>query len=521
MSEESSNKTIAKNTLFLYLRMFISLGLSLITGRVVLRTLGVEDYGINAVVGGVLGMFGVIQTSMIGATSRFITYELGKGDKKRLSDTFSTTLTIHIIIGVILVVLLETVGLWFLNNKLVIPGNRMFAANVIYQFSVFSTMLGVTQTPYSSTMVAHEKLNVYAYFDVLNMALKLVIIYILLIGNMDKLILYGILTLCVSTFMLLLNRFYCIKHFEEAHYHFIWDKSLLKPIFSFSGWDIFGNFAVMARGEGIAMLINMFFGVTFNAAVGIANTVTAAVGGFTGNIIMAIRPQLVKRYATGDYDSMLRLMHQGTILSFILMTYLGVPLMSQIHFVLNLWLGLVPDYACLLTNLTLLFMVVGVLGSVVMTVVEATGKIKKTSICNGSIYILVIPLTYIAYSLGSKAWIPYAYNVFALFLGVLCNLYFMTTYIPSISLKKYIIHTFFPCAILFFVNMLACYGLNQMLEEGWLRLICSIVMTILITTTISVLYILDKETKAVVLNYLQNKFFKKYAKSFKENKKNI
>ena len=199
--EQSNNKTIAKNTVFLYLRMFISLALSLITGRVVLRTLGVDDYGINAVVGGVLGMFGVVQTCMIGATSRFITYELGRGDKKRLSDTFSTTLTIHIIIGIVLVLLLETVGLWFLNYKLVIPEGRMFAANVIYQFSVLSTMLGVTQTPYSSTMVAHEKLNVYAYFDILNLALKLVIIYILLIGNMDKLILYGILTFCVSTFM--------------------------------------------------------------------------------------------------------------------------------------------------------------------------------------------------------------------------------------------------------------------------------------------------------------------------------
>ena len=208
---DKNNKSIARNTLFLYLRMFVSLALSLITGRVVLQTLGVEDYGINAVVGGVIGMFSVIQTCMIGATSRFITYEMGRGDEKKLSDTFSTTLTVHIIIAVILFVVLETVGLWFVNHKLVIPETRMFAANCIYQLSIVSTMLGVTQTPYSSTIVAHEKMNVYAYFDILNTFLKLIIIYILLIGNMDKLILYGILTFFVSTLMLVLNRIYCIR----------------------------------------------------------------------------------------------------------------------------------------------------------------------------------------------------------------------------------------------------------------------------------------------------------------------
>lgn len=508
MSEQTNNKTIAKNTLFLYLRMFISLGLSLLTGRVVLRTLGVDDYGINAVVGGVLGMFGVIQTSMIGATSRFITYELGRGDKKRLSDTFSTTLTIHIIIGIILVVLLETIGLWFLNYKLVIPENRMFAANVIYQFSILSTLLGVTQTPYSSTMVAHEKLDVYAYFDILNMALKLVIIYILLIGNMDKLILYGILTFCVSTFMLLLNRYYCVKHFEETHYHFIWDRSLLKPIFSFSGWDIFGNVAVMARGEGIAMLINMFFGVALNAAVGIANTVTTAVSGFTGNIIMAVRPQLIKRYAAGEHEAMLKLMHIGTVLCFILMTYLCVPLMSEIHFVLNLWLGIVPEYACIFTNLVLAFSVIGSMASVVMIIVHATGKIKKTSIFNGTIYILVIPVTYIAYKLGAPAWVPFAYNAFAFLVGSLMNMYFMTAYIPAISLSHYITKTILPCFAMFIAVAIPSELLHNYMDEGWCRILLSIGITIVLTTFISYKYMLDKETRDRVLSIIKSKISK-------------
>lgn len=489
---QTDNKRIAKNTLYLYLRMFISLALSIVTGRVVLRTLGVEDYGINAVVGGVIGMFGVIQVCMIGATSRFITYELGRGDKKRLKDTFSTTLTLHIIIAIILFVVLETAGLWMVNYKLVIPENRMFAANCVYQFSIISLMLGVTQTPYSSAIVAHEKMDIYAYFDILNTVLKLVIIYLLLIGNMDKLILYGLLTFCVSTLIMVLNRIYCLRHFPETHYHFIWDKSLIKPIFAFSGWDILGNVAVMARGEGITILINLFFGTALNAAAGIANTVTSAVGGFAANIIMAIKPQIIKRYADGEYEAMIKLAHEGTILSFILMTFLTIPLMSEIHFVLNLWLGMVPDYACVFTNLVLLFSIIGCLGSIVMNIVHATGKIKKTSLTNGTIYIMVLPITYVAYKFGAPAWTPFAYNAFALFLGTMCNIYYMTTYIPQLKTWVYFKRTVLPCITLFIVVGVSVVLLHNYMQEGWKRFIISIVVTVLLTSFISYKYLIGE-----------------------------
>lgn len=494
-----SNKRIAKNTLYLYLRMFISLALSIVTGRVVLRTLGVDDYGINAVVGGVIGMFSVMQVCMIGATSRFITFELGRGDEKRLKDTFSTTLTIHIIIAAILFVVLETVGLWILNYKLVIPEGRMFAANCVYQFSIISLMLGVTQTPYSSAIVAHEKMDVYAYFDILNTVLKLVIIYLLLIGNMDKLILYSILTFCVSTLMIVLNRVYCLRNFPETHYHFIWDKSLLKPIFAFSGWDILGNVAVMARGEGVTILINVFFGTALNAAAGIANTVTNAVGGFSGNIIMAVKPQIIKRYADGEYDAMIKLTHDGTILCFVLMTCLAVPLMSEIHFVLNLWLGMVPAYACVFTNLILLFSIIGCMGSIVMNIVHATGRIKKTSITNGTLYIMVIPVTYIAFKLGAPAWVPFAYNAVALFIGTMCNIYYMTTYVPNLSAVGYFRHTIIPCFLLFVAVGLPVAMLHWYMDEGWLRLMVSIVLTVVLTGAISCKFLLDKDVKVRVV----------------------
>lgn len=501
----SSNKRIAKNTLYLYLRMFISLALSIITGRVVLQTLGVTDYGINNVVGGVIGMFSVIQVCMIGATSRFITFEMGRGNEQRLKDTFSTTMTIHIIIAIILLVVLETVGLWFVNTQLVIPQERMVAANWIYQFGIVSVMLGVTQTPYSATIVAHERMDIYAYFDILSMALKLVILYVLLIGHMDKLILYGILTFCVSTLMILLNRIYCIRHFPETHYHFIWDKTLLKPIFAFSGWDVLGNVAVMARGQGVTILINMFFGTALNASTGIANSVSNAIGSFTNNIIMAVKPQIIKRYAEGEYASMLKLAHEGITLCFILMTFLTIPLMSEIHFVLHIWLGIVPEYAGLFTNLILVFNIIGCISGVVMNIVHATGRVKKTSVFNGTIYITVIPVTYIAFKLGAPAWIPFAYNALAFFACTVCNVYFMTSYIPGLSMGDMFSKTILPCFTMFIVVSIPTIALRFSMDEGWPRLLSSIGITILMTSFISYRFLLSKELRVKLLAKLKSK----------------
>lgn len=501
----SSNKRIAKNTLFLYLRMFISLALSIITGRVVLQTLGVTDYGINNVVGGVIGMFSVIQVCMIGATSRFITFEMGRGDAQRLKDTFSTTLTIHIIIAAILLVVLETIGLWFVNTQLIIPQERMFAANCIYQFSILSMMLGVTQTPYSAAIVAHERMDIYAYFDILNLGLKLVILYLLLIGHMDKLILYGILTFCVSTLMIVLNRIYCIRHFPETHYHFIWDKKLFKPIFAFSGWDVLGNVAVMARSSGVTLLINMFFGTVLNASTGIANSVSNAIGGFSGNIIMAIKPQIIKRYAEGEYEAMLQLAHEGITLCFILMTILTIPLMSEIHFVLYLWLGIVPEYAGLFTNLILVFNIIGCISSVVMDIVHATGHIKRTSVTNGMIYIMVIPVTYIAFKLGAPAWVPFAYNAIAFFAGTMCNVYFMTTYIPGLKTWSFFRKTILPCFLMFTVVATPTLLSHHCLNEGWQRLLLSIVITLTLTSFISYRFLIDKGLRRKIIIKIKSK----------------
>lgn len=255
MSEEVlDNRRIAKNTLILYIRMFISMIVGLYTSRVVLNTLGVEDFGIYGVVGGVVGMLGFLNASMSGATSRFIIFELGTGDIQKLRDTFSSSLIIHIAIALIVLLFAETVGLWFLCNKLVIPDNRMEAAYWVYQLSIFSAMLSITQTPYNACIIAHEKMSVYAYIEILSIVLKLMIVYLLLIGNWDKLKLYSLLVFLVSMLIMMVYRVYCIRHFVETHFHWVWDKSILKPLFSFSGWDLYGNVCVTVKGQSILYL---------------------------------------------------------------------------------------------------------------------------------------------------------------------------------------------------------------------------------------------------------------------------
>ena len=501
----NSGGSVLQNTLFLYLRMFVSLTISLFTSRVVLQTLGVADYGIYAVVGSVMGMFGIIQTSMIGATSRFLTFEMGKDDLQKLKDTFSTTLTIHIIIAVILFIVLETFGVWFLNTQLVIPQNRLLAANCIYQFSIFSTMLSVTQTPYNSCIVAHERFGFYAYMDILNTVLKLLILYVLLIGNIDKLILYGILTFIVSVSMMLVNRFYCIRQFPESHYMFIWKKEIFKPILLFSGWDAFGNISVMARGEGVAMLINIFFGPVLNASVGIANAVTSTVTGFSNDIKLAVRPQLIKDYATGDIRTMEKLMSEGTIFCFILQTILSVPLICEMHFVLFTWLGIVPESATEFTILSLLFSVFGCIGGIVMIIIHATGRIKATSIINGSIYILVIPITYISFRMGAPSWVPFLYNAITIAITTMIGIYLLHRYIPSFQAWKYFRDDVLKCLIMFTIITFFVLSLRLFLQEGWLRLCLSIIISVSVTLLYSYTWLVNEEMRALTVQIIKKK----------------
>ena len=485
--------------------MFLSMTIAFFTGRVVLRTLGVIDYGINNVVCSGLGMFMFIQTAMASASSRFITFAIGKGDKENVRDTFCSSMNIHIIIAIILFLIGETFGLWFVNYKLVIPEDRMLVANIIYQFSILSLMLNVTQTPYGACMIAHEKMSIYAYMTILSSVLRLIIVYILVIGQMDKLLLYGILTFCVDVFMRLLYRIYCIRHFEESRFHFVWKPEIIKPMLTFSGWDTFGNIAVMTRQTGVNILINMFFGPAVNAACGVSAHVSSVITQFSSNIILAVRPQLIKKYASGDHETMFELMSEGSRFCFILLSFFTIPLISEMDFVFHLWLGKVPQYAVEFCVFELLFVMVGTLSGVLMIIIHATGKVKATSLINGSIYIMVIPVSYVGFKLGMPVWLPFMFNTFTVFCTMFIGAYLISRYVPSFHLFSYLRKNVFPCIVMYTIVTGVVWWCRQYMEEGWSRLFISISLSSFLIFVISYYFLLSKEMKAKALSFFKKK----------------
>ena len=391
----------------LYIRMFISVIVSLYTSRVVLQTLGVEDYGIYGVVGGIVAMMGSINASMSGATSRFLTFELGKGDFSRLSKTFSSALIVHIIIAVAVFVLAETVGLWFLCNKLVIPEGRMTAAHWVYQLSILSAMLTITQVPYNSSIIAHEKMDIYAYVEILNVTLKLIIVYLLVIGNFDKLIFYAILMFAVSVIIMTVYRIYCLRKFEECKFHWIWDKEYLKPLISFSGWDLYGNMSVVFFTQGIAMLLNMFFGPILNAANNISSIVQGTIKGFAFNVTQAFRPQIIKQFAKGNTTMVNQYVIIATRYTLLLFSFIAVPLYFEANYILHLWLGIVPTNTVTFLRIILLGTIFNLANNIINIPIHAKGKMKLFSLMTGSCFLLSLPLMYMALKLGVSAKTSY------------------------------------------------------------------------------------------------------------------
>lgn len=397
----SNNKRIAKNTLMLYIRMLLSVVVSLYTSRVVLEVLGVEDYGIYGVVGGVVAMFSFLNSTMAGATSRFLTYEMGLGDENRLKATFSSSLIIHIAIALIVLVLSETIGLWFLNNKLIIPENRMYAAHWVFQFSVLGMMVGFTQVPYNAAIIAHEKMDVYAYVELLNVFLKLGIVYLLSIGNFDKLILYALLVLVVSVIIAVIYRVYCVRRYKETRFSFIWDKGILAPMFVFSGWEMLAHLGYTFRTQGVIFVLNMSFGVVINAVTSIATTVQNTLSSFSNNVLIAIKPQIIKRYALGNVHEMLTLVMTGIRFNLLIQLIITLPIIFSMDFILTVWLKNPPEGCVSFCQVMLCSNILSSISQIIYSGIQATGKLKFTSICRNIIYIATPICIYIAFSYSS------------------------------------------------------------------------------------------------------------------------
>lgn len=391
-----NNKRIAKNTVYLYFRMILVLVVSLYTSRVVLAELGVVDYGVYNVVAGVIVMFRFINSSMATSTQRFLTFELGKGDFKRLKRIFSASLNIHIAIGLLILILAETIGLWFVNAKLVIPSDRMLAANIAYQCTMLSFMLNITQVPYNASLISHEEMNVYAYMGILEALSKLGIAFLLMIYGGDKLIFFSILMLVIHACLLLIYRVYCCRKYSECTFSLFWDYELYRSLTSFAGWNLFGSIAWVCRGQGLNILLNLFFGPTLNAAKGIADKVSNSVMSFIRNFNIAMNPQITKSYAVGDISAMENLCFRGAKFAFLLLYLIALPAIINIDFILSLWLVEVPKYTAVFVILVMADALLDVLlgTSQFITAIQATGKIVTYQILVGSIIMLVIPIGY-------------------------------------------------------------------------------------------------------------------------------
>lgn len=400
----SSKETIAKNTVFLYLRTLIVLFISLWTSRVILVSLGAEDFGIFNAVGGLVTMFSILTGSMSSAISRFITFEIGTGDEEKLKRVFSASMIVQIAFIVLIVIVAETIGSWFLNNKMTIPPERMPAANWVFQFTLVTFCFNLISIPYNAELIAHEHMSTYAYVGVVDNVLRLVIAFLIYLSPIDRLVFFSGLMTLLAIGIRVFYQFYCKHHFVECR-NVKWhaDKGLIKDLGKFAGWNMFGSAAVTFRTQGISILLNVFFGPLLNTAYGIANQVNSAVMSFTHNFTTAFTPSITKAYAVKQYDYMKSLVLQGARFSYYLLFIFVLPILLETETILKLWLKDVPDFAVSFVRLVLIFSLVEILSQTIIRAVLATGDIKKYQIIVGSVALSTIPIAYVFLKLGAGA----------------------------------------------------------------------------------------------------------------------
>lgn len=479
-SNHSKNKRIAKNTLMLYVRTIFTMVVSLYTSRVILQTLGAENYGIYNVVGGVVAMFSLFSSSLSAAISRFITYELGKNNIKRLSDVFSTSLNIMIVLSVVLAIVIEIAGVWFLNVKMNIPAERMEAANWVMQCSIIVFVINLICVPYNAAIIAHEKMNVYAYISILDVILKLLVTYALYISPFDKLISYAILLVIVHLLLRFVYGIYCKRKFEECKFRLIYDKSLLKQMGNFAGWNLLGSGAYLFNTQGVNIVTNMFFGVIVNAARGVAGQAETAVRMFVNNFTTAINPQITKSYAEGNYDYMFTLVCRGAKFSYLLMFIFVIPFMFEADKILELWLGDVPESAALFLKLSLVGTLFDILGNSTAHAAWATGDVKLYYKYVASIGCIVFPASYLAFLAGLPAYTSYVIFIVIYLILIFVKLYLLKR-MMNFPVQKYIREVVFrilPVSILSFIPPSIVFFT---MEPSWLRLVLLILVSIIST----------------------------------------
>ena len=487
MSNSANNKRIAKNTLLLYVRMLFGMLVSLFTSRVILQTLGVEDYGVYNVVGGVITMFTFLNGAMSSATSRYITFEIGKGDMEQLKEVFSTALQIHAIIALLIVILGETVGLWFLMNELVIPDGRMDAAMWVYQCSVVTAVVTIMSVPYNADIIAHEKMSAFAYISVLEIILKLAIVYLLVVLPFDKLKVYAVLVLMVGLLIWYIYARYCHNHFEESHYIHHIDKPLLKEMSSFAGWSFWGNLAGILYTQGLNMMLNIFFGPVVNAARGIATQIQGVVQQFVANFQMALNPQITKTYAAGELQKMHSLMFRSARFSFMLLFFLSLPIMLETNYILTLWLGIVPENTVIFARIIIAISLIYTIANPCVIANQATGKVKVYQAVVGGLLLLILPISYIVLKMGAPAYSVFIVHFCVESVAQFARMYMLRNMI-DLPLWSYVKNIYLPIMGVVLLSIVMPLLVYSNMQEGFIRLL-AVSMTCVISVAMTSLFI--------------------------------
>lgn len=508
----SNSSRIAKNTMFLYFRSLFVLIISLYTSRVILRTLGVTDYGIYNVVGGVISMLGFLKSNMQATYQRYYNVEMGRGNIDGVRKMFQASLTIQVIIAIVVLLIAETVGLWFVCYKLVIPDSRMDATLWIYQVAIVSFLLTVFSSPFSAAITAYERMGVFAVISIIDAVLRLAIVFALEWLPGDHLIVYAILLLGIAILNLLMHVGYGLKRIPTISLHIHADGPTLRSMFSFSGWSLMGLLAQTLKSQGINIVLNLFFGPVVNAARGISYQILSAVNQFIHSFQTSFRPQLTKSYASGDYDYMMRLYYSSTKLSYFLIFTLSLPILLETPMILHLWLGdNIPEHTVAFTRIILLTAFVSAFANPTSCIAFATGRIKWFSIIVSGLNLLIVPAAYFFLWLGYE---PEAAFIVSFAITILVQLVriIVVSRMTVLSLRDYIASIIFPLAMYTIASVIPPYAIIMIMDAEWYRLLVIIAVSVLSSLSFMWIVAMNRVEKELCKNFIQSKLKKRQNK---------
>ena len=502
---QANNRRIARNTIALYIRMFCTMVISLFTSRIILDSLGISNFGIYNVVGGFVAMFSIFSSSLTNSISRFLTFELGKGDTEKLKRVFSTSLTVMFALSIVVLLIGETIGLWFLNSEVNIPADRMESANFVYQLSITTFIMGLMSVPYNASIISHEKMATFAYIGIFEIVMKLVIVYTLYISPFDKLKTYALLLFLLSLSIRLIYGLYCNRNFKECHYSFTYDKPLLRQMTGFAGWNFLGQGAYQLNGSGVNLLINIFFGVTLNAARGIAGQVNNAVSQFISNFMVALSPQITKSYAAGELAEMHKLVFRGAKFSYFLCLFFLIPICLETEYILDLWLVKVPDYTVSFVRWTLYITAVNIFSGTLITALHATGNIKRYMIIVGMVEVSNFPLTYIAFRFGANPLYSY-YIYFGVYLVLMFLRLYLIKDLIRMSGRRYIREVYVKSAMVSAVSAIPPLLVMCAMPSSFVRLLTVCIVSVISTVGSVCVFGFTCEEKNMLANWARNKW---------------